>query len=264
MIWKRALAVERPADHPEAIAVSWLAQNLTTFFQILPGFITAAIFYTLTAHPKSTEFERVVQALIFTTILKVLLLPIRLVLLAAGRWFALANWTPDIELAWMVVLALPLGLAFAKMANSDYGHRLARGRGLTTRTSYPSEWYGTFVREGQRWIILHLKQDRRLYGWPEEWPDQADKGHFVIDQPEWVMADSVRVPIHQTIRFLVPASEVERVEFLANSEEMTHTEAETKTLQEPLLKLHRSQIDGSQAADASPQPAAVADSNHQT
>ncbi len=244
--------------------MSWLAQNLTTFFQILPGFITAAIFYTLTAHPKSTEFERVVQALIFTTVLKVTLFPIRLLSLLLGRKvYALSNWTPDVELTWMVILAVPLGLAFAKLANSDYGHRRARERGLTTRTSYPSEWYGAFVRAGQCWIILHLKQDRRLYGWPEEWPDQPDKGHFVIDQPEWVFSDGTRVPIQQTNRFLIPASEVERVEFLASIGEMSVSEAELKTLQEPLIKLHRSQSNGSQTAEPSPESATGIASNHQ-
>ncbi len=35
---------------------------------LLPGFVAAAIFYSLTSHPKPTAFDRVVQALIFTVI----------------------------------------------------------------------------------------------------------------------------------------------------------------------------------------------------
>jgi Family of unknown function (DUF6338) len=236
--------------------MGWFSQNLTLIFQFLPGFITAAIFYTLTAHPKTTKFERVVQALIFTVLLKVLLLPFRSALLWFGKsFFTLAKWTPDAELTWMIVLAVPLGLVFAWFANTDKWHAWARACGLTSRTSYPSEWYGAFIRGQHRWIILHLKEGRRLYGWPEEWPDQADKGHFVIDQPEWVMEDGSRIPIHQTNRFLIPVSEVERVEFLSFVHEWQMSEEDVKNAQAPLIELHRSQHDGSKTTESSPEPA---------
>ena len=35
---------------------------------LLPGFVAAAIFYSLTSYPKPSPFDRVVQALIFTVI----------------------------------------------------------------------------------------------------------------------------------------------------------------------------------------------------
>ncbi len=235
--------------------MGWLSQNLTLIFQFLPGFITAAIFYALTAHPKTTEFERVIQALIFTVVLKALLLPIRWIFLLVGKLVAIGQWTPDADLAWMTLLAFPLGMLFAWFANTDKGHTWARAHGLTTRTSYPSEWYGAFTRSGQRWIILHMKEGRRLYGWPEEWPDQADKGHFVIDQPEWVLDDGSQIPVHQTSRFLIASCEVERVEFLSFKHEINVGEDEVKADQAPLIALHRSQDDGSKAAEPCPEPA---------
>ncbi len=235
--------------------MGWFSQNLTLIFQFLPGFITASIFYTLTAHPKMTEFERVVQALIFTVLLKALLLPLQSMFLLLGRYVTLGKWTPDVELVWMIVLAIPLGLVFAWFANTDKGHHWARSYGLTSRTSYPSEWYAAFIRDGQRWIILHMKEGRRLYGWPEEWPDQADKGHFVIDQPEWVMDDGSRIPIYQTNRFLIPVNEVERVEFLAFLPEWQVSEEAAKIAQAPLIDLHRSQKNGSKATESGPETA---------
>ena len=235
--------------------MSWLSQNLSAIFQLLPGFVTAGIFYALTAHPKTTEFERVVQALVFTVLLKVLTIPIRGSLFLLGRvWAPFGNWSADAELAWMVVLAMPLGLLFVWVVNKDVCHRLAREVGLTSRTSYPSEWYGAFVRE-RRWVILNLGEGRRLYGWPEEWPDQADKGHFLIDQPEWVMEDGSRVPILQTSRFMVPAGDVKQVEFLANVSELALSEDEQREIQLPLIELHRSKGDGGKGATAGTEPA---------
>ena len=239
--------------------MSFLAKDIPTLvFQLLPGFVAASIFYTLTAHPKTTEFERVVQALIFTVLLKVVLIPFRHCLLLAGRRVgAFGLWNADAELAWMIVLALPLGLFFVWVMNKDICHCWARKLRVTGRTSYPSEWYAAFTREQRekRWVILTLDGEQRLYGWPEEWPDQADKGHFVIDQPEWVIANGSRVPILQTRKFMVPASEVKRVEFLATGTELLISEEEQRKLQEPLIALHRSEDNGSQGAPASPESA---------
>jgi hypothetical protein len=39
---------------------------------LLPGFVSAAVFYSFTSHPKPSEFERVVQALIFTIFVQAL------------------------------------------------------------------------------------------------------------------------------------------------------------------------------------------------
>jgi hypothetical protein len=234
--------------------VSWLSQNLSAFFQLLPGFITAGVFYALTAHPKTSEFERIVQALVFTLFLKVLTAPVRGSLLLLGKvWAPFGSWSTDAELAWMIILAFPLGLLVVWIVNKDVCHRWARRFGLTGRTSLPSEWYAAFARE-RRWIILNLVEGRRLYGWPEEWPDQPDKGHFLIDQPEWVLDDGSRVPIVQTSKFMVPASDVKQVEFLANSPELTLTEDEQRKIQLPLIELHRSNVDGCKGTAAGAEP----------
>jgi hypothetical protein len=224
--------------------VSWLSQNLSAIFQILPGFVTAGIFYALTAHPKTTEFERIVQALVFTVFLKVLIIPIRGSLFLLGKaWAPFGRWSADAELAWMIILAFPLGLLLVWIVNGDVCHRWARGIGLTGRTSFPSEWYAAFARE-RRWVILNLVEGRRLYGWPEEWPDQPDKGHFLIDQPEWVLDDGSRVPVVQTSKLMVPASDVKHVEFLANPSELTLSEDEQRKIQLSLIELHRRNADG--------------------
>ena len=49
--------------------MSWASSEVVgvlTF--LLPGFVAAAIFYSLTSHPKPGAFDRVIQALIFTVI----------------------------------------------------------------------------------------------------------------------------------------------------------------------------------------------------
>ncbi len=42
------------------------SEIVDAIFRLLPGFVTAWVFYGLTAHLKASSFERVIQALIFT------------------------------------------------------------------------------------------------------------------------------------------------------------------------------------------------------
>ena len=49
--------------------MSWASsETVTVLTFLLPGFVAAAIFYSLTSHPKPSDLERVIQALIFTVI----------------------------------------------------------------------------------------------------------------------------------------------------------------------------------------------------
>ena len=64
---------------------------------LLPGFITAWIFYGLTSHPKPSQFERTIQALIFTFIVQIFVAPLHWGLAALGNIVVLRPWDPISE-----------------------------------------------------------------------------------------------------------------------------------------------------------------------
>ena len=185
---------------------------------LLPGFVTASIFYWLTSHPKPSVFDRVIQALIFTVIgraitdvLKELLMSISIIeensLLIKNEAYVLS-----------VLIAVGLAPLFAYISNNDAIHSILRRLGITKETAYPSEWYSAFSRHPDCYVVLHLKGQRRLYGWPEEWPSRPDEGHFRIAEGEWLIEDERR-PAKGVSATLIPAGEVEMVEFLNNKPE---------------------------------------------
>ena len=53
------------------------SEIVKVIYALLPGFLTAWVFYGLTAHPRQGTFERVVQALIFTGIVQAIVLVIQ-------------------------------------------------------------------------------------------------------------------------------------------------------------------------------------------
>lgn len=185
--------------------------NIARF--LLPGFLAAWIFYGLTSHPKPPQFERVIQAFIFTFIVQVLTHPARWLLLKVGQNIPIRPWDDASESVVALVLACILGIAIAYYANNDKAHKFFRRIGFTTRTSHPSEWYYVFA-EKVTFVILHLTDGRRLYGWPKEWPIESSKGQFYIMTPSWIEEDGSELELPQLEGILIPAVEVRWVEFI--------------------------------------------------
>lgn len=118
------------------------ATTLLTF--LLPGFLAAWVFYGLTSHPKPPQFERTVEALVFTFVVQALVKFTELMLLLAGRCFVLGTWTESSSLLWGFVLAGLLGAGLALAANKDFSTRgsaaQASSRVCPTRASGTACW----------------------------------------------------------------------------------------------------------------------------
>jgi len=176
---------------------------------LLPGFVAAAIFYSLTSYPRPDAFERIVSALIFTAIGQAITEYGLSVFAetggAGGQWRLLAS----------IPVAAALGLGAAVSSNTDTVHRLLRRLRVTRETSYPSEWYSTFARlNDNSYIVLHLEGERRLYGYAQEWPGNPNDGHFCITEPEWLEEEN-KPQKTGVSAILIPASEVTMVEFVS-------------------------------------------------
>jgi len=186
---------------------------------LLPGFLAAWVFYGLTSHPKPSQFERVVQALIFTFIIQILIPPTKWALILAGEIYTVRPWDDVSEGAASLVLAILFGALLAYLTNTDSAHKWLRSKGFTTRTSHPSEWYYVLSKKIM-FVILHLHNGKRLYGWPKEWPVEPDKGQFYIMLPSWIKSDGNLIDLPQLDGVLVNAKDVAWVEFVKTDEEL--------------------------------------------
>ena len=175
---------------------------------LLPGFVAAAVFYSLTSHPKPSRFDRVIQALIFTVIATEI----------AQKLITTFAWSKDWKFLLSVLTAVGLALILVYVSNHDTIHGILRRLGITRENSYSSEWNSSFSHHEDCYVVLHLKGRRRLYGWPQEWPSRPDQGHFRIRDAEWLVEHD-RIPATGVSAILIPVSEVEMVEFLKPHEE---------------------------------------------
>jgi hypothetical protein len=179
---------------------------------LLPGFLAAWIFYGFTSYPKPSQFERVIQALIFTFIIQVVVLIEKAICLKIGIYWNVGNWGEHSNIICSTINSIFLGILFSYYANNDKFHKLIRKIGISKETSFPSEWFGTFSKN-LTYIVLHLKDERRLYGWPIEWPSVPDNGHFLLVQASWLVG-SKEIPIQGVESILIDVNDVRWVEFM--------------------------------------------------
>lgn len=157
-----------------------ISQDVVALLQYLaPGFVVAWVFYGLTSHTKPSQFERVVQALIFTVVVHAIVILERIVAEPVGKQLSLGEWSANSQLLASLVTALIVGLAMSACVNADAFHRWTRKLGISSRSAHPCEWFGIFA-EYPRYVVLQLKDGARIYGWPKVWPSEYNKGHFFI------------------------------------------------------------------------------------
>lgn len=175
---------------------------LAALFFLLPGFLAAAVFHEFTPHPKSGQFERTVQALIFTVVVQAL---------------TLGSIHLGLPEHWLIpyAIAVLFGITLAGTFNHDLLHRLFRKVKLTRETPDPSNWCSAFARHRCN-VILHLEgteEQRRVHGWPEEWPSSPDKDFFCLANAQWLDPDG-SVVAQGAPTTLIAAEEVVLVEFM--------------------------------------------------
>ncbi len=176
---------------------------LEVLLALLPGFLTAELVGILVLRKERTVPERLIQALIYTFLCHVLW--------SAVSWAVPDN--PTIHLLGLGICAVLWGLAITWAINGGKIHRYLRKIRLTQAQSRPSEWYDAFYRTDE-YVVLHLKDGRRLYGWPKLYPQDPERGHFWLTDAQWLDL-SASTPPPRRVSCLIPVTDVEFVEFVS-------------------------------------------------
>lgn len=190
-----------------------LVKDVIPLLQYLTsGFLTAWIFYALTSFKKPDTFGQIVQALVFTFVIHILLTCVEKACVWVGSYgFTLGRWDDTAKSLWSLIISVSLGFLSCGLAYSDHLHKWLRKSGFSARTSYPSEWHSIFIKH-KRFVVLNLVDERRIYGWPLEWPSDPTCGQFALYEPSWVDDTGEEIPMDAEV-FLIDASKVEWVEF---------------------------------------------------
>ena len=167
--------------------MNWIAEDaISSLLMFLaPGLVVVGIFRSLTPYPSPSMFDRIAQALVFTII-------VQNVCWGIAELFEIdvgendASWTTPYPPHLSFPIAGALAVLLAAICNNDAIHMGLRHLRVTRETSFPSERISAFYRHRNCYVILHLVENRYVYGWPDEWPSQPERGHFKLSK--WLIA----------------------------------------------------------------------------
>lgn len=196
----------------------WIAEeSIELLLFLAPGLVSIGIYRSLTSYPIPSVFQQIALALVFTIITQSICQGIvELLRVFFGQDYL--SWSipyPPL-LSFTIAALLAVLLAFAN--GKDFLHRLLRKLKITRETSFPSEWYSAFYQHQNCFVILHLDGERRIFGWPEDWPSHPNDGHLKLSDAEWLTThqnQEISSDEYSDLEFvLIPASEIVIVEFL--------------------------------------------------
>jgi hypothetical protein len=180
--------------------------TLSILLALFPGLITLQIIRALTIRDGLPISERIIQALLYTFLCHA-------TWAAIGRLFGMDG----VSLVGLACAAMFWGAFLSWLINSDKLHVFLRRMGLTKRTSRPNEWYNAFYRT-EKYVVVHLKDGRRVFGYPRIWPDTPNQGHLFIQEARWLREEGE--PGEERTEMLICVQDVQFVEFVPHSRQL--------------------------------------------
>lgn len=186
---------------------------------LLPGLVTLQVRNLLVVPEKTTLTETVITALVLTFLDHVVSavlpgLPFLIALqervtLSSEFWLIFKAQGGLQLLLYSSVLGLVLGLL--RFRGWDYA--VLRFLRLTRRSGYTDVWNETFNRDPGSWLIVSLKDGRRLLGWAATYSDEPGTHELFLARAAWVDDYGRQTAIEGPGILLPKASEIVAVEF---------------------------------------------------
>ena len=187
---------------------------LALLLALLPGLITAELVSALTVREQRKPLERVIQALLYTFLNHVTWIVVVGLVNGALAWAgrpALAD-TTGVHMVGLAVCAIAWGFGVAWIINTGRSHRFLRERlGITKTGSRPSVWYDVFY-DRQQYVVVHLKDERRVYGWPLKYSEHSDRGHLFLTRAEWLEGPGGQA--RPEFSLLINVADIQYIEFV--------------------------------------------------
>ena len=218
-----------------------MSETLELLQYVLAGLVASWVFYGLTPYKEPQPFNLVVRALIYTAVIQFLA---EFVITCAGEgWWAKSTKGSNGENnmaatpIFVSALSLLLGFFLAMAANNNWPHKyLARFPpqwkwtawlwDITSQSTHENNLsYALETRKGE-YVVLALKDGRRIYGWPDSLPNYSSEDFFLLTAYKWLprlgddaaAMNAANQNIHPKGAILIAAKDVDVVEFVPNEE----------------------------------------------
>ncbi len=194
-------------------------QTLLALLILLPGFVSARIARMLSARSQQSEFERAIEALIFSFFNYILYL------LCFGPKLPL-EWRPDQNTAvhfsfqvyrgrllFLACTSILFGFGWGYVKGRDLFLKFLRKLHVTERTSRESVWNDVFVSLTGT-VQIGLSDGRMVMGWLGRYSDTGDERALFLEKASWIDQDGTLTQIPGAGLLLTERAEIQFVMFL--------------------------------------------------
>ncbi len=117
----------------------------------------------------------------------------------------------------ITILTIIVPTTIGAILHHDLILKLFRVLHITDKTSRDTTWQDVFV-EQKRFVVIHLKDGRRIYGWPMYYSNDPIEGFIYLFQPAWI-ADHGKYIECGTHGMLIQLENIDFIEFMKEESE---------------------------------------------
>ena len=195
-------------------------ETLTVLLVLLPGLLAASIIRTLCVRKKQTEFDKLIEALVYSFIAYAAFVAIfrRFPLQTLEKnsqtvtLFNLSSPRPT-DVLVLLALGVAIGILIGFSITNDVHGKVFRVLRLTNRTSRPSIWLDVFS-EVKDYVQVEFEDGRSLIGWPRYFSDSPEESSLFLENAAWIKPDGTTVEIPGSGILVTKEMPVEAIMFL--------------------------------------------------
>ena len=197
-------------------------ETVNLLLLLMPGLLSSSIYNLLRRKEELSTLDKIIEALIFSFLIYISLnLTYGWEPLAQAKKIdneILYTFSPDTGLILLTLLySVVLPIIWGSIVHYDLHMKLFRKAKITDRTSRDTVWDDVFTNE-KRFITIHLKDERRIAGWPLYYSTNKDDGFLYLSQAAWINEKNEEIET-ESHGFLISREMVELIEFMNNSNE---------------------------------------------
>ena len=197
---------------------------LTVLVVLLPGFFAARLEQRLTVNPKQSEFDKTIEALLYSFFVYLIYtgifrsLPVSLKADKVGESVHYTIEASPLRLVVLPLIALVLSVLVSFAANNDFFGGFFRLLRVTRRTWRSSTWADVF-HSYSGVVQVVLTDGRSVMGWLKYFSDRPEDRTMFLERAAWVNADGNLEQIQGPGILLTEKSGIREVMFLNASTE---------------------------------------------
>jgi hypothetical protein len=135
----------------------------------------------------------------------------------------LTTYTFSTDRKFLAILALftvIVPVATGAILHHDLIMKLLRVLQITDKTARDSLWQDVFI-EQKRFLVVHMKDERRIYGWPMYYSNNPKEGFLYLYNPAWIDDDGNYIECG-THGVLIQMENIDFIEFIKEKSEKNY------------------------------------------